>query len=40
MNRTLSLTNSKDIIANSLKLIIGNEVVDVTELFTKRCWFK
>jgi len=34
MSRTLSLTNSKDIIANSIKLIIGNDVVDVTELFS------
>ena len=34
MSRTLSLTNSKDIIANSIKLIIGSDVVDVTELFS------
>ena len=34
MYRTLSLTNSRDIIANSIKLIIGNDVVDVTELFS------
>ena len=33
MSKTLSLTNSKDIIANSISLIIGNKVVNLTELF-------
>ena len=33
MSKTLSLTNSKDIIANSLSLIVGNKVVNLTDLF-------
>ena len=33
MSKTLSLTNSKDIIANSISLIIGNKVVDLNDLF-------
>ena len=33
MNKTWSLTNSKDIIANSISLIIGNKVVDLNYLF-------
>ena len=33
MSKTLSLTNSKDIIANSISLIIGNRVVDLNDLF-------
>ena len=33
MSKTLSLTNSKDIIANSISLIIGNKVVNLTDLF-------
>ena len=33
MSKTLSLTNSKDIIANSISLLIGNKVVDLNDLF-------
>ena len=33
MSRTLSLTNSKDIIANTISLIIGNRVVNLVDLF-------
>ena len=33
MSKTLSLTNSRDIIANSIGLIQGNKIVDITELF-------
>ena len=33
MSKTLSLTNSKDIIANSISLIIGNRLVNLTDLF-------
>ena len=33
MSRTLSLTNSKDVIANTISLIIGNRVVNLVDLF-------
>ena len=33
MNRNLSLTNSKDVIANSVAIISGNDVVDLFDLF-------
>ena len=33
MSKTLSLTNSKDIICNSISLIQGNKVVDLNNLF-------
>ena len=33
MSKTLSLTNSKDIIANTISLIIGNRVVNLVDLF-------
>ena len=33
MSKTLYLTNSKDSIANSISLIIGNKVVDLNDLF-------
>ena len=36
MSRTLSLTNSKDIICNSISLIQGNNIVDVTNLFLSK----
>ena len=33
MSKTLSLTNSKDLICNSLRIIHGDELLDVFELF-------
>ena len=33
MSKTVSLTNSKDIICNSISLIKGNSVIDLTNLF-------
>ena len=32
-SKSLSLTNSKDIICNSIALIIGNDVINLTDLF-------
>ena len=31
---SISLTNSKDLIVNSLSLIVGNEIKDITEIFS------
>ena len=33
MSRTLSLSNSRDVIANTISLIIGNRVVNLVDLF-------
>ena len=33
MSKSLSLTNSKDIICDSIALIVGNDVINLTDLF-------
>ena len=35
-NQTLSLTNTRDIIANHISLIIGDDVVNILDLFEKK----
>ncbi len=34
-NQTLSLTNTRDIIANHISLIVGDDVVNILDLFEK-----
>ena len=36
MSKTLSSTNSKDIICNSISLIQDNKVIDLTNLFLSK----
>ncbi len=36
MSKSLSLTNSKDIICNSISLILGNDIINLQDLFLLR----